>query len=66
MTTLHPTDDRLFDLVLSRDKDGIMVSIDHAYTIVRPEDLVRKAEELATDIKLERMTQCTEIQRHTG
>jgi len=57
MTTIPATDDRLFDLVLSRHGEYIMVSIDHKYTIVKPEDLVRKAEELATDMKLERMVQ---------
>jgi len=55
MTTIQPTDNTLFELVLSKSAEGIVVRIGHAFTVVDPADLVREAEILAADIKLERM-----------
>ena len=54
MTTIHPTDSTLFDLVLAHSKEGIVIRIGHAMTVVDPDDLKRQVDALATDILLER------------
>ena len=49
MTTIPATDDRLFDLVLAHSKEGIVVRIGHAMTVIDPDELVKEVEKLVSD-----------------
>jgi len=65
MTTIKPTDEHLFPLELSKAKEGVVLRIGHAMTVVDPTRLVKEATIIATDIKLEKMI-CTDKAQHTG
>ena len=56
MTTIHPTDDRLFDLVLAHSKEGIVIRIGHAMTVVDPAELKRQVDEIVSDDKFSHLT----------